>query len=83
MAQELAKCVARCFSCHRRKTNTAGEINYARGHAVKGSRLTEQQVKEIRSLLGEGLTPTEVAERYKVSRPTISKILHRRNWKHI
>lgn len=44
------------------------------------SKLTEKQVLEIRGSL---LKVSELAEKYKVNKSTIRKILNRKNWTHI
>jgi hypothetical protein len=46
-------------------------------------RLTPKQVAEIRTLLDEGLTQQEIADRYGVKRPLISKIKLGNRWKEV
>ena len=47
------------------------------------SRLTEESVLEIRRLYSEGRRQTDLALRFQVSQPAISKIVRREWWKHI
>lgn len=54
----------------------AGERN---GHA----RLKRQDVRAIRAAVAAGESHRQLAERYGVSRPTVSAIAARRIWKHI
>lgn len=49
------------------------------GSAHRGSRLTEEQVNEIRSLIG-AFSHAAIAERFGVSRPTISLIAEGVTW---
>jgi hypothetical protein len=50
----------------------------SRGSSNPSSKLTEEQVNEIRSSTARGI---DLAKRYNVSEATISKIKHGRNWK--
>lgn len=52
-----------------------------RGHAHGRAILTETDVKAIRA--SRGLSQSELARRYGVSKSAIADILHRRNWQHI
>jgi hypothetical protein len=56
--------------------NAKGELN---GH----SKLTGEQVIEIRLRLGNGERPMNLAVEFNVSRPTMSDIKARRTWKHV
>lgn len=67
---ELAKCVVRCRSCHQVKT--VAENDHL--HAVRGVKLTEAMVVEIRARLDEKRPQREIAAEFGVSQPTVSKI---------
>lgn len=59
-----------------------------RNRSLKGERhnlakLTEDSVKEIRILLGFGITHRELGRRYGVNQRVIYQIRHQLNWKHI
>lgn len=56
---------------------------YATGENAGMSKLTSQQVVEIRDLHTNGLAYTEIATRYKVTTGATRKIVTRQNWKHI
>jgi len=59
-----------------RAANTRGEGN---GH----TKLTEDDVHEIRRLYAGGWLQHEIAEDYGISQSTVSKICTYKNWKHI
>lgn len=66
-------------SAHRRRDGTAHW-----GALVNGAKLTDEIVLEIRKRwnLG-GITHTELARQYAVSRPSISNILAGKVWRHL
>jgi transcriptional regulator len=45
--------------------------------------LTEEDILTIFSLRESGLTQTEIGKRIGVTQATISRILLRKNWKHV
>lgn len=47
------------------------------------SKLTEEQVREIRRLRADGVRIVEVAAQFNVSITTVSQIVHGTRWKHI
>ena len=47
------------------------------------SRLTEKQVREIRSLYGDGIAINEIARRFAIKHETARMIIRRIRWKHI
>lgn len=47
------------------------------------SKLTDDQVKDIRMLHNQGINGNQLAFKYNVDRTTIYNIIHRRTWKHI
>ena len=53
----------------------------AKGYQTGKSKVTEDQVREIRSL--EGTNQYELAKRFNITQPTISNIMNRRTWRHI
>lgn len=75
---ELAKCVVRCDSCHRKKTIEQQEHSYGEKHG--SAKLTVQDVLAIRA-------STEayrvLAKQYKVDHTLIYQIKKRKIWKHI
>ena len=55
-----------------------------KGSEVGTSKLTEEQIKEIRERKQqEKITQKELAKEYGVSRATIKDIIHYRYWKHV
>lgn len=54
-----------------------------KGEQVGISKLKEWQVLKIRSLYLEGISITNIAKRFAMSRAETSKIIHRNVWKHI
>jgi DNA-binding XRE family transcriptional regulator len=54
---------------------------YARGEKVGASKLTEEQVHEIRAT--KGVIQKELAEKFGVSRATINRIIKRKAWAHV
>lgn len=57
-----------------------GRKKVARGEDAGGSKLTEDQVREIRS---SALPHAELAKLYNISQPTISMIKSRKSWAHV
>jgi hypothetical protein len=47
------------------------------------SKLTEEEVQEIRKLKGEGITFAELARRFAVSHQNVAAIVSRRTWRHL
>ena len=84
-AKELRKCQLLCTVCHKKKTrdNEEGPLKRARGESVGTSKLRSEDVKQIRELRSSGLTHQGLADRFAVSRSTISSILNNRSWRHI
>ncbi len=60
-----------------------GRGNQPAGSAVAASKLTEQEVTEIRALYTSGSTQVALAQRFGVVQTTISKIILRKQWQHI
>ena len=58
--------------------------SYPKGEERSDSKLTEKDVKEIRSLYAEGnVSQYKLAAKYSVYQGTISDIILRKSWKHI
>lgn len=55
----------------------------AKGQKHPFAKLTEDDVREIRKLADKGLSPREIAAKFKVSRGTIEPILRGETWKHV
>ncbi len=53
------------------------------GERSPNSKLTENQVREIRRRAAEGLTPTQMKADYPVSREVIRDIVYRKTWKYL
>jgi hypothetical protein len=54
-----------------------------KGQDNANSRLTEEEVIEIHTLLSLGETQREIGEKYNVSKTTIARIQRKENWGHI
>lgn len=54
-----------------------------RGEMVHTSKLTEEQVKNIRQLHSSGMSQCELGRMYNVSQPNIGAIVNRQTWIHI
>jgi predicted transcriptional regulator/transcriptional regulator with XRE-family HTH domain len=53
------------------------------GEDIKTSKVTNEQVLEMRKLFGEGVSKGELSRRYDLDRKTISDIINYKTWKHI
>lgn len=82
--RELSKCQLLCYDCHKTKTETNrdGYTKKARGEGVGVSKLTEADVREIRTLVGSN-NDTKIAGIYGVSRVTVRNIRTGFTWKHV
>ena len=54
-----------------------------RGEAVKGSKLTDDQVREIRRLRAEGVLLKDLAARFHVAIGTVHFIVTGQTWRHL
>lgn len=54
-----------------------------KGEANHKSRLTEQQVLEIRRIWAQNMSAKQLAARYGVEPITIYKIIAQQSWKHL
>lgn len=55
----------------------------ARGAGNAAAKLTEADVKKIRSLGGDGWTHAELASLFGVGKSTIGRVIRRANWRHV
>lgn len=53
------------------------------GESNGGAKLTEREVLEIRDAASRGEGLASLMERYRVSKPTLSKIISRKSWRHV
>ena len=81
--EELKKCQLLCRKCHNKKTAKFkdGYERKPNGERINNSKLTGDQVKEIRSILN--MTHQKIAEVYGVTRSAVSQIIRKETWKHI
>lgn len=54
-----------------------------RGETSGAAKLTEEQVKEIRSLAAKGILQIEISRKLGVPKSTVNWIVTRRSWKHV
>jgi hypothetical protein len=54
-----------------------------RGELVNTARLTEHEVRSVKTLLSTGMAINLIASTYNVQPAAISKIKHRRTWRHV
>jgi hypothetical protein len=55
----------------------------AKGSAVYGAKLTEQDTFRIKSLISVGVPRLQIAQAFGVAKSTVHKIAQGKNWKHI
>lgn len=68
----------------RKKRNSKPPQNlHLIGSAHPSAKLNEDQVIEIRNLYKQGIDQKTLAEKYKVVRQTISKIINKKRFKHV
>lgn len=53
------------------------------GSKNQATKLTEPQVKEIKTLLAQRRSRADIAEQFKVSKSTIDNIAQEKSWKHV
>ena len=56
---------------------------HARGAHHKKSKITDDDVREIRRLVADGMSQREAGERFGLAQPTVSAIVLRTTWKHV
>jgi len=62
---------------------TGLKTNFICGEVSNLSKLTEEQVLEIRSLSEIGYTQKEISEQFNIHQSLVSCIKNRKIWKHI
>ena len=58
-----------------------GRDNHPHGEEVNWSKLTEQQVRDIREQTASGIYQYVVAEKYGICQSNVSRIVNRNSWK--
>lgn len=75
-----------CINPNHLRVGTALENtrdSYLKKRHYPSAKLSDERVREIRRLRTEGLTFTQVAKRYDISKPAAQHICARRTWKHV
>jgi hypothetical protein len=57
--------------------------NFRRGSATSWSKLTETDVRTIRTDAAAGTSTSTLARRYGVNRTTIEAAVHKKTWRHV
>lgn len=70
------------YSENQKHAYSTGLIS-AKGSKNGGSKLTEDDIPEIRLLLEEGLTYSNIGEIYNVKKETIRAVYSGANWRHV
>ena len=70
--RELAKCVARCATCHLIKSGGEKAMGQFNGNAT----MPDEKVADIKAMLASGLCQSEVARLTGVGRSVVWKIAH-------
>jgi predicted DNA-binding protein (UPF0251 family) len=65
------------------KHSAAMKGKASRGEEHCHAKLTEDDVREIRQLVGAGLLQREIAKRFGVHRSVVAKIVNRTRWAHV
>lgn len=63
--------------------NRRGRQAIQRGERNGRAKVTEGDVREIRSLYSAGASRKEISDKFGISGPTVYNIVHKRTWKHI
>lgn len=69
-----------------RASNSADRVangTHIRGESNPGAKLTEDQVREIRSEIGRGRTQSSIALDFGISRATVGDIATQKAWRHL
>jgi hypothetical protein len=53
------------------------------GVDVNTAKLTEEQVRELRSLAAQGMSNSKLAAKFGITKGPVNAIIHRRTWKHV
>lgn len=65
------------------RNGTCPTALHARGENVRGAKLTDEMVREIRSRVAAGRSNIETGRLFGVDASTVSNIAHRKTWTHI
>ena len=57
--------------------------NRLRGESHPSSKLTNEQVKQIRKLYNQGFSTNVIAKNFKVSKWNVEKIVKNKTWTHL
>lgn len=76
---ELAKCVARCHKCHKRKSAGEKALGEANGQSV----LTEDLVRAMRRDRRDGMTLRAIMAKYDARHSTVYRVITRQTWRHV
>ena len=71
------------FSCFKHKLAKVSTLHFRKGEQCLVSKLTNDQVIEIRKLYKEGISKKELSVKFKVVPLTVNNIVTRKNWKHL
>lgn len=63
--------------------HASGLVPHPKGRDLPTTKLTEDQVLEVRKLLAEGVSMREVARRMGVSKGAVDGIKYRKSWRHL
>ena len=81
--QHLAWCTPAENMAHARSTGLAPAPRNGKGSRSPSAKLSEDDVRNIRTLSAEGQSGTQIAAQYGVSRGTIGFIVSRATWGHL
>ena len=77
LSAELAKCVVKCYDCHKRKSST----EKAQGTDVGSSKITDQDVEEIKALYATGnYTHRQLSQMYGIHYTNIGRVIRIVSW---
>ncbi len=62
---------------------TFGTARVARGEAAGNAKLTDEDVRLIRSLHGDGFSYRDIAELYKMDHRSIGRVVRHQQWSHV
>lgn len=55
----------------------------SRGSKHYDARLTEKDVIKLRQLHSQGISANQLGKQFDISKTSVLRIIHRKNWKHI
>lgn len=65
-----------CLSCYKKSRRVYSERTLPKQHV-----LMPDDVREIRSMYGQGFSQAELAAKFGVSGPTVWSVVHRKTWR--